>query len=78
MGKKSYMGIIITAIIVVLFIVGLVLALYINYKVRNYVIPNTGLTIIEVIKIAIKPYRVELYVSILSLSIGYILLYFKK
>lgn len=54
-------------------LIGIVMILWVNVKMRNHVIPNTGLMIKEVIKDARQTVNVQMWIGIIAFLSGYFL-----
>ena len=61
----------------VLILIGIIMILWVNMKMRNYVIPNTGLMVKEVMKDARQTVSTQMWIGIIAFVSGYFLTFFQ-
>jgi c-di-AMP phosphodiesterase-like protein len=62
---------------IILMIVGIIMLLWVNHEIRNYVIPNTGLTIKEAMKAARQPVLPQIWIGLILFVVSYALTFRK-
>lgn len=60
-------------LIIVLLILGISVGIWVSIEINNYVIPNTGLMVKEVLKDARQTVKPQIWITIISLISAYVL-----
>lgn len=63
----------INILVILLMVVGIIMLLWVNHKISNYVIPNTGYMIKEVMREARQTVKVQMWIGLIALISGYVL-----